>query len=447
MRGEPNGILVVDDYGHHPTEIAAVLEAARSIGRRIVVAFQPHRFTRTAALMDAFGPALAGADHIVLTDIYAAGEDRIPGVTVDALADAVRRSVTAPVEVVASLDQVVPAIVRIARPGDLVITLGAGSIGTLPDQLIAALEGTSMSAVAAPADRRFRRSHVKPSRTRRRWAGRVKPLLRYALAAIAVGVRRLPRIEQRRARARAESRSHPRARQRTAVAGRGAGGVERIARRKPGLDRPGSLAPAPAGVALGARCVAPALAAVNGGSGRVGAAADRASARIDDDMYLVDERGTIIDQYGPQYAGPRPADRRRPRAARLQTQATDGSGPRIRDRPRTRGPGRAGHRRAQGQAGHRADGCRRSTYRICTTRKSSWRRRRGHFARRRISFSRGSKAISISRRRCTIASPRSTMSTSGSTTGSTCDRRSGNPEAEWHEKNGTWWGSTSAPRR
>ena len=140
VRGEPKGILVVDDYGHHPTEIAAVLAAARPIGRRIIVAFQPHRFTRTAALMDAFGPALAGADYVVLTDIYAAGEGRIPGVTVDALADAVRRSVTVPVEVVAPLDQVVSAIVRIARPGDMVITLGAGSIGSLPDQLIAALD-------------------------------------------------------------------------------------------------------------------------------------------------------------------------------------------------------------------------------------------------------------------------------------------------------------------
>ena len=70
VRGEPNGILVVDDYGHHPTEIAAVLAAARAFDRRIVVAFQPHRYTRTAALMDAFGPALAGADHVVLTDIY-----------------------------------------------------------------------------------------------------------------------------------------------------------------------------------------------------------------------------------------------------------------------------------------------------------------------------------------------------------------------------------------
>src|SRR5204862_6477493 len=74
VKGEPNGILVVDDYGHHPTEIAAVLAAARTLNRRVIVAFQPHRYTRTAALMDAFGPALAAADHIVLTGIYSAGE-------------------------------------------------------------------------------------------------------------------------------------------------------------------------------------------------------------------------------------------------------------------------------------------------------------------------------------------------------------------------------------
>ena len=143
VRGEPNGILVVDDYGHHPTEVAAVIDAARALGRRIVIAFQPHRFTRTASLMDGFGPALAGADHIVLTDIYAAGEDPIPGVTLDALAAAVRRRVRAPVDIAPRLDQVVPAIVRVARPGDVVITLGAGSIGSLPDQLVAALEGRS----------------------------------------------------------------------------------------------------------------------------------------------------------------------------------------------------------------------------------------------------------------------------------------------------------------
>ena len=139
VRGEPNGVLVVDDYGHHPTEIAAVLAAARQLNRRIVVAFQPHRFSRTAALMDAFGPALADADYIVLTDIYGAGEDPIAGVTIDALAAAVRRRVRAPVDVVPRLDDLVPAIARVARPGDVVITLGAGSIGSVPERLIEAL--------------------------------------------------------------------------------------------------------------------------------------------------------------------------------------------------------------------------------------------------------------------------------------------------------------------
>jgi UDP-N-acetylmuramate--alanine ligase len=139
IRGEPGGILVVDDYGHHPTEIAAVLDAARGLHRRIVVAFQPHRYTRTAALMDAFGPSLASADHIVLTDIYGAGEDPMAGITVEALAVAIRRSVRAPVDVAPRLDDVVPAILRVARTGDVVITLGAGSIGLVPERLLAAL--------------------------------------------------------------------------------------------------------------------------------------------------------------------------------------------------------------------------------------------------------------------------------------------------------------------
>src|SRR5262245_61334826 len=143
IRGEPNGILIVDDYGHHPTEIAAVLAAARPLNRRVIVAFQPHRYTRTAQLMGAFGPALAPADHIVLTDIYAAGEDPIPGVTLAALANAVRQSVAAvPVDVAPALDDVIDAVVRVARPGDLVITLGAGSIGTLPDRLVDALNAS-----------------------------------------------------------------------------------------------------------------------------------------------------------------------------------------------------------------------------------------------------------------------------------------------------------------
>jgi UDP-N-acetylmuramate--alanine ligase len=139
IRGEPNGILIVDDYGHHPTEIAAVLAAARPLNRRIIVAFQPHRFTRTATLIDAFGPALSAADQVVLTDIYAAGEDPIEGATLDSLAAAIRRSTGTQLEVARTLDDVVASIVRIAKPGDIVITLGAGSIGTVPDRLLEAL--------------------------------------------------------------------------------------------------------------------------------------------------------------------------------------------------------------------------------------------------------------------------------------------------------------------
>jgi UDP-N-acetylmuramate--alanine ligase len=143
VRGEPRGILVVDDYGHHPTEIAAVLAAARTLGRRILVVFQPHRFSRTSALMQQFGPALATADRIVLTDIYSAGEDPIPGVTIEALASAVRAATSVPVEVVPRLDDVPATVTKTALRGDVVITLGAGSIGALADRLVAELGGVS----------------------------------------------------------------------------------------------------------------------------------------------------------------------------------------------------------------------------------------------------------------------------------------------------------------
>ena len=138
--GEAAGVVVVDDYGHHPTEIAAVLAAARAtLNRRLVVAFQPHRYSRTAQLLGEFGPALRDADEIVLTDIYAAGEEAIPGITLDVLADAVHSGAGRPVHRVAALDGVVERLLEIVRPGDAVITLGAGSIGTIPAQLMDAL--------------------------------------------------------------------------------------------------------------------------------------------------------------------------------------------------------------------------------------------------------------------------------------------------------------------
>jgi UDP-N-acetylmuramate--alanine ligase len=139
-RGESGGVLVVDDYAHHPTEIAAVLAAARaSLGRRLIVVFQPHRYSRTHRLMEAFGPAFREADEIVLTDIYAAGEDPIAGVTLEALAAAIRRGSGRVVHAVARVEDAVPAVLAIVHTGDAVLTLGAGSVSALPARLLDAL--------------------------------------------------------------------------------------------------------------------------------------------------------------------------------------------------------------------------------------------------------------------------------------------------------------------
>ena len=147
LRGEERGVMVVDDYGHHPTEIAAVIAAARAgLDRRVVVVFQPHRYTRTRDLLDEFGRALGGADAIVLTDIYAAGEAPIAGATAEAVEQVVRKT-GRPVTLVKALDDVPAAVARIARPNDLVITLGAGSIGTMPDRILDALKA-NLSDVA-----------------------------------------------------------------------------------------------------------------------------------------------------------------------------------------------------------------------------------------------------------------------------------------------------------
>jgi UDP-N-acetylmuramate--alanine ligase len=138
-RGTVAGVTVVDDYGHHPTEIAAVLRAARDgQPRRLVVVFQPHRFSRTRDLIDAFGPALSGADVVVLTDIYAAGEAPIEGVTVDALARAIEPHVTRLV-IARRLDAVPDLVASDAQEGDLVITLGAGSIAAVAPRILDAL--------------------------------------------------------------------------------------------------------------------------------------------------------------------------------------------------------------------------------------------------------------------------------------------------------------------
>lgn len=139
-RGEANGVTVIEDYGHHPTEIAAAISAARPIAKRqLIVAFQPHRYSRTQALMNEFGPAFSGADDLVLADIYSASEDAIPGVSLDALASAVRKTFDGNLQIVPAIADVPRELSRIAKPGDVILLLGAGSIGQIWKQVLAEL--------------------------------------------------------------------------------------------------------------------------------------------------------------------------------------------------------------------------------------------------------------------------------------------------------------------
>lgn len=121
--------LLVDDYGHHPTEIAAVIRAARGAGRdRVLLVFQPHRYTRTQALHREFGEALKLADAVVVTDVYPAGEAAIPGVTGRLIADAARAAGAAEVLYAPSLPEAQLAAGRMLRDGDLLVSLGAGNV-------------------------------------------------------------------------------------------------------------------------------------------------------------------------------------------------------------------------------------------------------------------------------------------------------------------------------
>jgi UDP-N-acetylmuramate--alanine ligase len=135
---------VFDDYSHNPAKILAALEAARQIaaertpGSRVVVAFQPHRFTRTRDCFDELARAFHGADALVLTDIYPAGEPKIAGIDSAALADAIRASGHRDLQLVTERERIVPCLREIAGPGDLVVFMGAGDIGRLAD---AYLEG------------------------------------------------------------------------------------------------------------------------------------------------------------------------------------------------------------------------------------------------------------------------------------------------------------------
>ena len=141
-RGEAGGVTVIDDYGHHPTEIRATLAAARLCGyRRVLVLFQPHRYTRTLHLMDDFGRAFHKADAVWVLDIYAASEKPIEGVTAEALVERIRQFGHRAAEYAGTLDRGVEAIVAAAHAGDLVLTLGAGNVWQAGDAVLAALGG------------------------------------------------------------------------------------------------------------------------------------------------------------------------------------------------------------------------------------------------------------------------------------------------------------------
>ena len=141
IRGKFSGVTLIDDYGHHPAEIRATLEAARGCGfKRLLVLFQPHRYTRTQHLWDDFCRSFNHADILVITDIYAAGESPIEGITGESLAAAISAAGHKSVVYSSTLQGGIEFILREVRPGDAVLTIGAGSVGRVTDELAMLLE-------------------------------------------------------------------------------------------------------------------------------------------------------------------------------------------------------------------------------------------------------------------------------------------------------------------
>ena len=133
---------MVDDYGHHPTEIRATLAAARLGGHRSVhVLFQPHRYTRTQQLMEEFARSFHQADTVLVLDIYAASEEPIEGVSAETLVERIRGFGHRRVEYAASMEKAVDRVLDLSAEGDLVLTLGAGNVWQAGDQVLARLGG------------------------------------------------------------------------------------------------------------------------------------------------------------------------------------------------------------------------------------------------------------------------------------------------------------------
>jgi len=150
VRGKAAGVTVIDDYGHHPTEIRATLSAARQCGfGKIHVLFQPHRYTRTRDLMDEFAAAFEQADSVFVLDIYAASEAPIEGITGEALARRIYEKRRPSVSYTASFGQAVASAVAAAQPGDMILTLGAGSVSQLGPAILEKLRERETAAPAA----------------------------------------------------------------------------------------------------------------------------------------------------------------------------------------------------------------------------------------------------------------------------------------------------------
>ena len=135
--GEEAGIMVVDDYAHHPTEIRATLEAARAFNRRVIVVYQPHQYSRTVTFLDEFAESLSLADVVVLTEIFAAREEPMPGVSSSMIGDVIRsRHPEKEVIFIADKEAVAETLLPRLQSGDLVIVMGAGDIRPAGEELV-----------------------------------------------------------------------------------------------------------------------------------------------------------------------------------------------------------------------------------------------------------------------------------------------------------------------
>jgi UDP-N-acetylmuramate--alanine ligase len=160
LRGQAAGVSVIDDYGHHPTEVRATLAAARQCGfRKVHVVFQPHRYTRTQLLMDEFADAFHDADSLFILDIYAASEAPIEGITGEALARHIQEAGEHEARYAASFADAAEAVAAKAHEGDMILTLGAGNVSQLGPMILEKLQAQQTVTSGQNANRELATDH------------------------------------------------------------------------------------------------------------------------------------------------------------------------------------------------------------------------------------------------------------------------------------------------